>query len=248
MTEPLISLRTLSKRFGQALVLDAIDLDIGRGEVLVIIGPSGSGKSTLVRCINGLEPPSSGSVTVDGRTIAAGDHRAWRKLREDIGMVFQDYSLFPHLTVLRNMTLAPVRRGRTRPRDAEATALALLERVGLADKAMAYPAELSGGQQQRVAIVRALAMAPKAMLFDEPTSALDPETVSGILDVMRGLARDGMTMVIVTHEMNFARDVADRVVFMDAGRIVEMDRPDVLFGRPRAPRTREFLGKILRHS
>ena len=242
--QPLISIRGLTKRFGQTLAVDGVDLDVASGEVLVVIGPSGSGKSTLIRCINGLEEPSTGRLTVDGRTIAAGDHAGWRKLRAEIGMVFQDYALFPNLSVLRNITLAPVRRGLLDSTAARATAQRLLERVGLAHKIHAWPSELSGGQQQRVAIVRALAMAPKAILFVEPTSALDPETIKEVLDIMQGLARDGMTMVVVTHEMGFAREVADRVVFMDKGRVVEMAQPARLFDAPQEARTRAFLAKI----
>ncbi|HSB69730.1 MAG TPA: amino acid ABC transporter ATP-binding protein [Candidatus Methylomirabilis sp.] len=242
---PLISVRGLSKRFGRIQALDGVDLDVARGEVLVLIGPSGSGKSTLIRCVNGLEEPTAGRLTVDGRTIAAGDHAGWRELRTEVGMVFQDYALFPNLSVLRNITLAPVRRGRLDPEAARATARRLLDRVGLLHKMNAWPSELSGGQQQRVAIVRALAMAPKAMLFDEPTSALDPETIQEVLDIMQGLARDGMTMVVVTHEMGFAREVADRVAFMDKGRIVETAPPARLFEAPREERTRAFLAKIV---
>ncbi len=241
---PLIAVRGLTKRFGKILAVDAVDLDVDPGEVLVIVGPSGSGKSTLLRCINGLEEADAGTVTLDGRTISAGDHAGWRALRAEVGMVFQDYALFPNLSVLKNITLAPVRRGRADPPAARAMAQRLLDRVGLADKIDAWPHELSGGQQQRVAIVRALAMAPKAVLFDEPTSALDPETITEILDLMKGLAQDGSTMVVVTHEMGFAREVAHRVAFMDRGRIVEMAPPGRLFDAPQEVRTRAFLSKI----
>ncbi len=242
--QPLISLRGVTKRFGDTVVVEGVDLDVGHGEVLVIIGPSGSGKSTLLRCINGLEEASAGSVTIDGHTVAAGDHAKWRKLRGEIGMVFQDYTLFQNLSVVDNITLAPVRRGLADPATARTTAQRLLERVGLADKINQWPSNLSGGQQQRVAIVRALAMAPKAVLFDEPTSALDPEMITEVLDIMRGLARDGMTMVVVTHEMGFAREVAHCVAFMDRGRILEMAPPTRLFNSPREERTRAFLANI----
>jgi ABC-type polar amino acid transport system ATPase subunit len=238
---PLISLKGVTKRFGPLTVLHDVDLTVAAGSVVVIIGPSGSGKSTLIRCINGLARPDGGTITVAGKTVDIHHEGAWQRLRTEIGMVFQDYALFPHLTVLRNMTLAPIRRGRLSPAAADAEGRRLLARVGLAHKADAYPAELSGGQQQRVAIVRALAMAPKAILFDEPTSALDPETIAEVLDVMRGLAHGGTAMVVVTHEMGFAREVADHVVFMVDGRIVEQGPPAELFGQPRHERTRAFL-------
>ncbi|MEI2418572.1 amino acid ABC transporter ATP-binding protein [Orrella sp. JC864] len=243
---PLVQVRGLCKRFGPLAVLRSIDLDVHAGEVVVVVGPSGSGKSTFIRCINGLEQPCSGSVAVDGVAAAGSARKAWEALRAEIGMVFQDYTLFPHMTVMQNMVLAPRRRGRIAPGQEEGRALALLQKVGLRHKAQAYPAELSGGQQQRVAIVRALAMSPKVMLFDEPTSALDPETVADVLAVMKDLAREGMTMIVVTHEMGFAREVADRVVFMDEGRIVEQGPPQQLFDSPSHERTREFFGKILR--
>ncbi|MET7247988.1 amino acid ABC transporter ATP-binding protein [Methylobacterium sp. EM32] len=242
--EPLISLRGLTKNFGAFRALHGIDLDIAAGSVVVLIGPSGSGKSTLIRCINGLVRPDSGSLRVAGRAVDLHDQGAWQRLRTEIGMVFQDYALFPHLTVLRNMTLTPMRRLGLSRAEAEAQARALLARVGLAHKAEDYPSALSGGQQQRVAIVRALAMRPKAILFDEPTSALDPETIVDVLDVMRGLARDGTTMVVVTHEMGFAREVADRVVFMAEGAIVEEGPPAALFGEPRHARTKSFLSSL----
>lgn len=238
---PLIVVKGLAKSFGGSPVLRKVDLVVPRGSVVVIIGPSGSGKSTFIRCINGLVHPDEGSITVDGRESDIGNEAAWQRLRTEIGMVFQDYSLFPHLTVLRNMTLAPVRRGRQDARSAEAEARRLLTSVGLLHKADAYPSELSGGQQQRVAIVRALAMAPKAILFDEPTSALDPETIVDVLGIMRTLARDGVTMVVVTHEMGFAREVADHVVFMAEGRIVEQGPPSEIFDNPQHERTRKFL-------
>ena len=243
---PLIRVRGLQKHFGATPVLKGIDLDVQAGEVLVVVGPSGSGKSTLIRTLNGLVEPTAGEIAIDGVVTPAKDRKAWQRLREDIGMVFQDYALFPHLTVRRNMTLAPMRRGRLAAADADAEVHRLLELVNLAHKADAYPRELSGGQQQRVAIVRALAMKPKALLFDEPTSALDPETVSDVLAVMRDLADRGMTMVVVTHEMGFAREVADRVVFMDEGVIMEDAPPAQMFSNPQHARTRAFLGKVLR--
>ncbi|QEI09515.1 amino acid ABC transporter ATP-binding protein [Pigmentiphaga aceris] len=242
----MIRVRGLNKQFGATPVLKGIDLDVHAGEVLVVVGPSGSGKSTLIRTLNGLVEPSGGEIAIDGVVTPANDRKAWQRLREDIGMVFQDYALFPHLTVRRNMTLAPMRRGRLREAEADAEVRRLLELVNLAHKIDAYPRELSGGQQQRVAIVRALAMKPKALLFDEPTSALDPETVSDVLAVMRDLANRGMTMVVVTHEMGFAREVADRVVFMDEGVIMEDAPPEQMFSNPQHARTRAFLGKVLR--
>jgi ABC-type polar amino acid transport system ATPase subunit len=245
--EPLISLRGLTKSFGAFRALHGIDLDVAAGSVVVLIGPSGSGKSTLIRCINGLVRPDAGSLSVAGRAVDLRDEGAWQRLRTEIGMVFQDYALFPHLTVLRNMTLTPMRRLGLSRAEAEAQARALLARVGLAHKAEDFPSALSGGQQQRVAIVRALAMRPKAILFDEPTSALDPETIVDVLDVMRGLARDGTTMVVVTHEMGFAREVADRVVFMAEGAIVEEGPPATLFAAPQHARTKSFLSS-LRHT
>jgi polar amino acid transport system ATP-binding protein len=241
----LLSVRGLRKHFGSHEVVKGVDLDVQPGEVVVIIGPSGSGKSTFIRCLNALETPSGGSVEIAGTRISANDRHALARLREDVGMVFQDYTLFPHLSVMRNMTLAPLKLGRMRKADAEPLALALLDRVGLRHKAGAFPAELSGGQQQRVAIVRALAMKPRLMLFDEPTSALDPETVGDVLSVMKELAREGMTMIVVTHEMGFAREVADRVVFFDGGHIVETGPPEQIFGAPTQARTREFLANVL---
>jgi polar amino acid transport system ATP-binding protein len=243
---PIIRYERVNKWFGKLHVLQDVDLDVARGEVLVVCGPSGSGKSTLIRCVNRLEQIQSGRLTVDGQDVQAPDVDLPR-LRADIGMVFQQFNLYPHMTVLENVTLAPVRvRGRAR-REAERIAMDLLAKVDIPDKAGAYPAQLSGGQQQRVAIARALAMQPKIMLFDEPTSALDPEMINEVLDVMVALAREGMTMLVVTHEMGFARKVAHRVVFMDEGRIVEQGAPDAFFDHPRHERTRLFLSKILAH-
>ncbi|MFB4391410.1 MULTISPECIES: amino acid ABC transporter ATP-binding protein [unclassified Pseudomonas] len=242
----ILTVRNLHKRFGQHEVVKGVDMDVRQGEVVVIIGPSGSGKSTFIRCLNSLEEPSLGTVVIgNGDSANAGDRKALAKLREDVGMVFQDYTLFPHMTVLANMMLAPVKLKRSTRQQAQAHALALLDRVGLRHKAEHYPAELSGGQQQRVAIVRALAMKPKLMLFDEPTSALDPETVGDVLNVMKGLAAEGMTMIVVTHEMGFAREVADRVVFFDGGKIIEMGPPSEVFSAPKEPRTRQFLDSVL---
>ena len=241
----IVSLRGVTKRFGQFTALDGVTLDVAAGETLVVIGPSGSGKSTLIRCVNRIEPHDEGDVVVDGLTV--GDNRQLARIRAETGMVFQSFNLFPHLTVLRNVALAPVRvRGLPWP-ESEARARRLLERVGLSAQVDKYPEQLSGGQQQRVGIARALAMEPKVLLFDEPTSALDPEMVGEVLDVMRGLARTGVTMVIVTHEMGFARQVADRVVFMDHGRIVEEGPPATLFDAPRDPRLKAFLQAVLKH-
>ncbi len=238
---PLISLRRVTRRFGTVTALEEVDLDVARGEVVVCIGPSGSGKSTLLRCVNALERPDAGEVLLDGERVdpARKDIDA---LRAEVGMVFQHFNLFPHLTALGNVALAPrLMRG-----EGDAKARALLGRVGLLDKADVYPDMLSGGQKQRVAIARALAMEPIAMLFDEPTSALDPEMVGEVLAVMRDLARDGMTMLVASHEMGFAREVAHRVVFMDGGRIVEVGKPLDIFDRPQRDRTKAFLSKILR--
>jgi polar amino acid transport system ATP-binding protein len=244
--QPIIRYERVNKWFGKLHVLQDVDLDVARGEVLVVCGPSGSGKSTLIRCVNRLEQIQSGRLTVDGQDVQAPDVDLPR-LRADIGMVFQQFNLYPHMTVLENVTLAPIRvRGRAR-REAERIAMDLLAKVDIPDKAGAYPAQLSGGQQQRVAIARALAMQPKIMLFDEPTSALDPEMINEVLDVMVALAREGMTMLVVTHEMGFARKVAHRVVFMDEGRIVEQGAPDAFFDHPKHERTRLFLSKILAH-
>ena len=229
---------------GGITALDDCSLTINRGEVVSIIGPSGSGKSTMLRCLNLLEVPTSGKVIVDGVDIT--DEKVDLDLhRRKMGMVFQHFNLFPHMTVKKNITLAPVRlKLKTKP-EADAVAMKLLERIGLADKANAYPAMLSGGQKQRIAIVRALAMEPEVMLFDEPTSALDPEMVGEVLDVMKELAKSGMTMAVVTHEMGFAREVADRVIFMDSGKIVEVNTPNELFDHPQNPRTKLFLSKVL---
>ncbi len=234
------------KHFGELHVLRGIDLAVGQGEVLVICGPSGSGKSTLVRCVNALEPVDAGRLTVLGRSLNRQSVDL-HGLRADVGMVFQHFNLYPHLTALGNVTLAPVKvRGLTR-KQARIKALGLLERVGIVEKADQHPAQLSGGQRQRLAIARALAMDPKVLLFDEPTSALDPEMIKEVLDVLTELAQDGMTMMVITHEMGFARRVADRIVFMDEGRIVEEGQPQAFFESPRDQRTRDFLGKILSH-
>jgi len=243
---PLVRMDKVNKWFGDLHVLADIDLTVERGEVLVIIGPSGSGKSTLCRTINRLEPIDSGTITVDGQSLPE-EGRELARLRADVGMVFQSFNLFAHKTVLCNITLGPVKVRKVDRKAAEDRAMQLLERVGIADKAGAYPAELSGGQQQRAAIARALAMQPKLMLFDEPTSALDPEMIKEVLDVMVELADDGTTMVVVSHEMGFARSAARRVAFMDEGRIVEMAPPDRFFDQPESPRLRDFLSKILAH-
>ena len=242
---PIVEIRGLGKWFGTLHVLRGIDLEVAPGEKLVVIGPSGSGKSTLIRCINRLEDFQKGEVVVDGLNVK--DERNLPKVRREVGMVFQQFNLFPHMTVLENVTLAPIRVRGLKKEEAERRALELLERVGIRDQAHKYPAQLSGGQQQRVAIARALAMEPKLMLFDEPTSALDPEMVGEVLDVMRDLARGGMTMIVVTHEMGFAREVADRVIFMDQGQIVEEAPPEVIFKSPKEERTRAFLQRVLHH-
>jgi ABC-type polar amino acid transport system ATPase subunit len=239
-----VKVKNVNKYFGHLHVLRDLSLDVSRGEVVVVIGPSGSGKSTLLRCLNYLEPVQSGEIWIDGIRL---DHHKTniRAVRAEVGIVFQSFNLFPHLTALRNVMLAP-RVVRKRPEaEVRQAAVAMLTKVGLQDKIDAYPSQLSGGQQQRVAIARALAMQPKLMLFDEVTSALDPELVREVLDVMKQLARDGMTMLVVTHEMGFAREVADRVIFMDEGRIIEQGTPADIFDRPRNQRTKEFLGKIL---
>ena len=224
--------------------LDGVSADIHKGEVVVVIGPSGSGKSTFLRCLNLLETPTAGTVTVEGTDITNPKVNI-NKHREKMGMVFQHFNLFPHMTILRNMTLAPMKILKKPKADAEAKAMQLLGRVGLAERANAYPSQLSGGQKQRIAIVRALCMEPQVMLFDEPTSALDPEMVGEVLDVMKQLAQEGMTMVVVTHEMGFAREVADRVLFMDEGVIVEEGTPEQIFSNPQNPRTKDFLNKVL---
>jgi polar amino acid transport system ATP-binding protein len=236
--------RNLTKAFGRTRALDEVSCSIGNAERLVVIGPSGSGKSTLIRCLNGLVKPDAGKITFDGDPIELTSETHWRQLRQRVGMVFQDYTLFPHLTAIENIMLAPVRAGLMSRPAAEHEARRLLERVLLAEKATSYPAFLSGGQQQRVAIARALAMRPQVLLFDEPTSALDPEMIKEVLDLMVSLARDGMTMIVVTHEMGFARAVADRVLFMEAGRIIEVGPPDQIFGNQSDGRTREFVRRL----
>ena len=237
-------MRGVQKWYGEFQVLRDIDLEVAKGERIVICGPSGSGKSTLIRCLNSLERYQQGSIVVDGIDLG-GDAGSIQAVRAEVGMVFQQFNLFPHMTVLENCMLAPMKVRKTTRDRARALALKYLERVRIPDQAGKYPAQLSGGQQQRVAIARALCMTPRIMLFDEPTSALDPEMVKEVLDTMIGLAQDGMTMLCVTHEMGFARSVADRVIFMDGGRIVEQDAPDAYFSNPRHERLREFLGQIL---
>ena len=240
----MIDVKNLSKSFGSNLVLDDISEHIFPGEVVVVIGPSGSGKSTFLRCLNLLETPTGGAIYFDGTEIT--DPKCSIDLiRRQMGMVFQHFNLFPNMTIKKNITLAPVRTGLMKQAEADEMAMALLKRVNLEEKAGAYPNQLSGGQKQRIAIVRALAMKPKVMLFDEPTSALDPEMVGEVLDVMKELAREGMTMVVVTHEMGFAREVGTRVLFMDGGRIVEQNEPKSFFDNPQEPRTRDFLSKVL---
>ena len=246
-TETLIQVRNLTKTFKSASeihALNGVSTDVRRGEVVVVIGPSGSGKSTFLRCLNLLEIPTSGTITFEGVDIT--DPKVNINVhRQKMGMVFQHFNLFPNMTVLRNMTVAPVQLHKKPKQEAEDMARKLLQRVGLADRADAYPSQLSGGQKQRIAIVRALCMEPDVMLFDEPTSALDPEMVGEVLDVMKSLAREGMTMVVVTHEMGFAREVGDRVIFMDGGRILEEGSPDDIFNRPKNARLQEFLSKLL---
>jgi ABC-type polar amino acid transport system ATPase subunit len=242
----MIQIADLHKWFGKTHVLRGITFSVSAGEAVVLCGPSGSGKSTMLRCINVLEQPTSGRIVVDGIEIT-GHNKNINEIRQRVGIVFQQFNLFPHLTVRDNISLAPLKVKEMPRPEAEALTMQLLERVGIPEKARAFPAQLSGGQQQRVAIARALAMRPKVMLFDEPTSALDPEMIKEVLDVMRDLARDGMTMIVVTHEMGFAREVADRVVFMDAGVIVEEGPARRFFDAPREPRTRLFLSKVLGH-
>jgi len=242
----MITFAKVNKWFGELHVLRDIDLRVSPGEVVVICGPSGSGKSTLIRCINRLEKIQKGEITVDGTPVH--DHRTrMTQLRAEIGFVFQQFNLYPHMTALENITLAPIKVRKMNRAAAEKLGMEILERVGLADKAHSHPSQLSGGQQQRVAIARGLCMRPKIMLFDEPTSALDPEMINEVLDVMRDLAREGMTMVVVTHEMGFAREVSNRVVFMDAGQVIEIAPPKEFFARPQHERTRLFLSKILSH-
>ncbi len=240
----MIDVKNLSKSFGDHLVLDDIDQHIAPGEKVVVIGPSGSGKSTFLRCLNLLETPSNGTITFEGKEIT-GPKVDINAVRRQMGMVFQHFNLFPNMTIRKNITLAPVRTKLMTQAEADDTATALLKRVGLEEKADAYPAQLSGGQKQRVAIVRALAMKPKLMLFDEPTSALDPEMVGEVLEVMRELAQEGMTMVVVTHEMGFAREVGNRVLFMDDGKLLEEGAPAQIFGQPQHPRLQDFLSKVL---
>ena len=245
-TEKLIQVRDLQKHFkgGEIKALDGVTTDIHRGEVVVVIGPSGSGKSTFLRCLNLLELPTGGTITFEGTDIT-DPHCNINLHRQKMGMVFQHFNLFPHMTLLKNMTIAPMKLLKKSQADAEKKAMELLERVGLADRANAYPSQLSGGQKQRIAIVRALCMEPDVMLFDEPTSALDPEMVGEVLDVMKQLAREGMTMVVVTHEMGFAREVGDRVLFMADGKLIEEGSPYKLFTNPQSPRLQDFLAKVL---
>ncbi|WP_405883840.1 amino acid ABC transporter ATP-binding protein [Streptomyces sp. NBC_01136] len=244
--DPLIELQDVNKYFGQLHVLQDINLTVGKGEVVVVIGPSGSGKSTLCRTINRLETIQSGTIKLDGRPLP-DEGRELAQLRAEVGMVFQSFNLFAHKTVLQNVSLAPIKVRGHKKEEADRRSQELLDRVGLASQAPKYPAQLSGGQQQRVAIARALAMDPKVMLFDEPTSALDPEMINEVLEVMQQLASDGMTMVVVTHEMGFARSAANRVVFMADGRIVEDRSPEAFFTTPRSHRAKDFLSKILKH-
>ncbi len=241
----MIEVKEIYKSFGKVKALNGVSNTINKGEVVVIIGPSGSGKSTFLRCLNHLEKIDRGSIIIDGIPLTDSKTNI-HKVREEIGMVFQHFNLFPHLTVLRNITLAQIKVRKRSPSDAEQIARDLLAKVGIPDKADNHPFQLSGGQQQRVAIARALAMQPKIMLFDEPTSALDPEMIGEVLDVMKNLAREGMTMVVVSHEMGFAREVADRAIFMDEGRIIEEGTPDQLFNHPREERTQTFLSKVLK--
>ena len=245
-TEKLIQVKDLQKHFkgGEIKALDGVTTDIHRGEVVVVIGPSGSGKSTFLRCLNLLELPTGGTITFEGTDIT-DPHCNINLHRQKMGMVFQHFNLFPHMTLLKNMTIAPMKLLKKAQADGEKKAMELLERVGLADRANAYPSQLSGGQKQRIAIVRALCMEPDVMLFDEPTSALDPEMVGEVLDVMKQLARDGMTMVVVTHEMGFAREVGDRVLFMADGKLIEEGSPYKLFTNPQSPRLQDFLAKVL---
>jgi len=243
---PLVSLKNVNKHFGDLHVLRDINLDVARGEVVVVIGPSGSGKSTLCRAINRLETIDDGEITIDGKALPA-EGKALAKLRADVGMVFQSFNLFAHKSILDNVALGPIKVKRTKAAEAKEKAMALLKRVGVDNQANKLPAQLSGGQQQRVAIARALAMKPKVMLFDEPTSALDPEMINEVLDTMVELAQEGMTMIVVTHEMGFARKAADRVIFMADGQIVEQAAPEEFFTNPKSDRAKDFLGKILAH-
>jgi general L-amino acid transport system ATP-binding protein len=252
-SKPVLGIRGLCKRYGSHEVLNDVTLNVSHGEIVVVIGASGSGKSTLIRCVNGLETFHKGSVEVNGFSLASGDQdpfrsqRTLREIRKDVGMVFQQFNLFPHLTALENVVLAPMRVRLLSMNDATARAQRLLARVGLHQHRSKFPSQLSGGQQQRVAIARALAMEPKVMLFDEPTSALDPEMIGEVLDVVRELARDRLSMIIVTHEMGFAREVADKVVYMDHGKVLEVAPPHDLFDAPKERRTAEFLSRVLKH-
>ncbi len=246
MSEPLVVMTDVNKHFGDLHVLKDINLSVGRGEVVILIGPSGSGKSTLCRTINRLETFETGSITIDGKELPM-EGKELAALRADVGMVFQSFNLFAHKTILENVTLGPIKVRGMKKAEAEKRALELLERVGVAHQAEKYPAQLSGGQQQRVAIARSLAMDPKVMLFDEPTSALDPEMINEVLDVMVELAKSGMTMIVVTHEMGFARKAANRVVFLSDGQVVEEGTPEEFFTNPRSDRAKDFLGKILTH-
>jgi glutamate transport system ATP-binding protein len=243
---PMVSMKAVNKHFGALHVLKDINLDVDRGQVIVVLGPSGSGKSTLCRTINRLEPIDSGTIAIDGEVLPA-EGKKLAQLRSDVGMVFQSFNLFAHKTILDNVTLAPMKVRKKSKAEAREKAMSLLERVGVANQADKYPAQLSGGQQQRVAIARSLAMNPKVMLFDEPTSALDPEMINEVLNVMTSLAKEGMTMVVVTHEMGFAHGAANRVVFMDGGAIVESAEPAEFFGNPKTDRAKDFLSKILKH-
>ncbi|SET17619.1 amino acid ABC transporter ATP-binding protein, PAAT family [Marinobacter segnicrescens] len=245
----IVKMQGMNKYFGKLHVLKDIDLTVEAGEVVVIIGASGSGKSTLIRCVNGLEPFESGKLEVDGHPLApkGGNQKSLTEIRKEVGMVFQQFNLFPHLTVKKNIMLAPMKVKKTPQVVANGTAERLLQRVGIADQAKKYPSQLSGGQQQRVAIARALAMEPRLMLFDEPTSALDPEMIGEVLDVMRELAKEGMTMMVVTHEMGFAREVADRVIYIHEGQVVEEGKPEDVFDNPQNERTQSFLSRVLKH-
>ncbi|RCW41693.1 MULTISPECIES: amino acid ABC transporter ATP-binding protein [unclassified Halanaerobium] len=241
----MIEIKKLNKKFGDLHVLKDIDLTVEKGEVVVVIGPSGSGKSTLLRCLNRLEEPSSGDIIFEGISIMDDEHHDINKLRQKMGMVFQQFNLFNHMNVMENITLAPIKLKNMNTEEAEKVAKDLLDKVGLMEKEKSYPAQLSGGQKQRIAIARALAMSPDVMLFDEPTSALDPEMVGDVLKVMKDLASEGMTMVIVTHEMSFAKEVADRVIIMDEGKLIEQGPPEQIFNNPQHPRAQDFLERVI---